>query len=692
MIRILKVSILIFFVLYIFLAIVGGILSYSPVPFWDMWDGYLDFYVKASLGDWSVWWGQHNEHRIVLSRILFWIDNYFFNGRLVFLIIFNYLLIVGACLIYRKIILIKFDEQPADLGFLLSLVTFCLLFSWTQKENITWGFQSQFFLAQILPLLAFFLLFHAERKKSTGFFILACFIGFLASVSMANGVIALPLMLFLALLMHINLMKIFILAILSVSSITLYFHGYGSPPGHGSLSSALSSEPLLVVQYVVLYLGAPFYYLTGKGAFSQSVAQLSGLLLIIGSAYFLIKSIKSNQNVNINYVLLIFILYVGGTAVGTAGGRAIFGLDQALAGRYMTPVLMAWIALTLLSIEYLKRLYAKRPTAVLVVILLIQIALFPSQLHALDDHTDTHFQKMVGGLSLELGARDGNKVGTIFPSVEWALQISHAGSKNNVSIFSHPLIRDVGERLGTKLNEVPSGICQGALDEVRSLPSDNYFIAVRGWLFDPLSYEPLGSAYLIDSQQDIVGYALLGGPRPDVKIAVHEKAEHSGFEGYAISDRTSGKLKLVSSTCYLPVTFPDLPYVVRDESFGNDLNVIKSDSVADVGGWIGSDYYRSHHPELNVYGTFVSSDSDVGKIKLVIKNGDSIYYRSGPSSIGQRITIDNSTYNLPLANEWVLLTLKIKTEGAQEVILEDSGSEWGQWSAIAVRRLDNAVN
>ncbi|MGD4365427.1 hypothetical protein QT713_22860, partial [Xanthomonas citri pv. citri] len=43
--------------------------TFSPVPFWDMWDGGLGFYVRQ-MTDVSQWWAQHNEHRIVLSRIL----------------------------------------------------------------------------------------------------------------------------------------------------------------------------------------------------------------------------------------------------------------------------------------------------------------------------------------------------------------------------------------------------------------------------------------------------------------------------------------------------------------------------------------------------------------------------------------------------------------------------------------------
>jgi hypothetical protein len=62
-------------------AIIGAMRYYSPVPLGDMWNGYLDFFMEVQNGNHAAWWTQHNEHRIVLARLLFWMDLSFFNGR-----------------------------------------------------------------------------------------------------------------------------------------------------------------------------------------------------------------------------------------------------------------------------------------------------------------------------------------------------------------------------------------------------------------------------------------------------------------------------------------------------------------------------------------------------------------------------------------------------------------------------------
>src|SRR5687767_513075 len=80
-------------VAFLALALVGGTRHYSPVPFWDMWDSYLGFFGSTRDGGFGVWWAQHNEHRIVFSKVLFWLDLAVVRrGSTPFLIACNFLL------------------------------------------------------------------------------------------------------------------------------------------------------------------------------------------------------------------------------------------------------------------------------------------------------------------------------------------------------------------------------------------------------------------------------------------------------------------------------------------------------------------------------------------------------------------------------------------------------------------------
>ncbi len=61
---------------------IGQYHSFTVVPIWDMWNGEVEFFMKARGGDLLAWFGQHNEHRITLARLLFWADLDWFGIRL----------------------------------------------------------------------------------------------------------------------------------------------------------------------------------------------------------------------------------------------------------------------------------------------------------------------------------------------------------------------------------------------------------------------------------------------------------------------------------------------------------------------------------------------------------------------------------------------------------------------------------
>ena len=107
--------------------------------------------------------------------------------------------------------------------------------------------------------------------------------------------------------------------------------------------------------------------------------------------------------------------------------------------------------------------------------------------------------------------------------------------------------------------------------------------------------------------------------------------------------------------------------------------------------WSGSDYYRSTLGDLEILGTFKTSDADQGTLEIIVEPNDSIYFRSGPHSGGQLLDNLNDELPpvaLPVAEDWVLMTFKGPNiaAGEQRFRLSDASSEWGEWSAIAVNK------
>lgn len=326
---------------FVVLAITAGIRNYSPVPFGDMWLGYLSFFKTSVEQGLQPWWEQHNEHRIILSRLLFWFHLAVLKGQTSFLQVINYLLAfcLWIALCAQAGAHMKAIGEPQLTRYLAPLLLIPC-FSLIQYENFYWGFQSQFFLVFLLPLCAFYFLSESSKTETSShaWFWFACVLGVLSAGTMANGVLALPIMLLQGMLLRIKAWRLVILMLLASATCGAYFWDYQAIARHGSLGSALVERPIDLLHYVMLYLGAPAYHLMGK---SQSLALAMGIWVMASSVFFLWRVLADRLPANPAVALLAMLLFIGGTALGTGGGRLQFGLEQALSYRYTTPALLA---------------------------------------------------------------------------------------------------------------------------------------------------------------------------------------------------------------------------------------------------------------------------------------------------------------------------------------------------------------
>lgn len=519
------------------LAVYGAVLAYSPVPFWDMWNGYLGFYASLASEPASLWWSQHNEHRIVVARALFWLDIAAFQGRGVFLLVFNYAAVAAGCWLFLRSLRERWPLAP---GWAYAFVAAWLAL-WIQSDNLTWGFQGQFMLAFVFPLCAFHLLHVAARRREVSHvpFAAAVAVGLLSVGTLASGVLALPLMTAFALMARMGRRRIVLLALLSTAAAAVYFADYVSPAHHGSLARALRETPLDVFRFMLLYLGGPFAVLFGGGAAAIEGGIAAGAAMIACCVMIAIQLLRNHPRDTSSLALLAFMAYVGGTAIGTAGGRSIFGLEQALSSRYMTPSLMAWAALFVLLAPAVDRLRGDARTTLAAGLAVLLWPMMTLQLEALKPRDDVLLERRLAALALELGVRDARQVATVFPNVDHALALAEAPRARNLSIFGLPPYRDARDRLHTRLvNPMePDVKCAGFLDVAEQVdtsdgkPADPAYLRVRGWFF-VFDRTPGTEALLVDEQGFVRGMVLLGQLRQDVAAVVASKAGHSGFRGY----------------------------------------------------------------------------------------------------------------------------------------------------------------
>lgn len=546
---------------FVVLAVIGAMRMYTPVPFWDMWDGTLGFYMAISDGANWLWWAQHNEHRIILSRLLFWLDYKFFGGLSVFLLMMNYVFVALAVVLFRLISAERLPDTPHRriALFLTTCFLIAWLYQWMQHENLAWGFQSQFFLAQLLPLGAFYWLHKSARDhKAYGSFLLACLLGFASAGTMANGVLALPLMAVYALITRMRVWQLVVLFALGIGTLALYFQGYQSPGQHVSIIDTLMQQPWQVIHFVLLYLGTPFFNLLGRADTGAIVAMTSTAFMAMVTLQFLYRSIRSPHNNTLALALVFGIVYFAGTALGTATGRVESGVYQAVSFRYATPALMAWACLLLLLLPWLWQQGQRYPRRCIAILVFMVGPMLSSQWEATKPQYQLVFDREQAGLALTLGIRDEAQIQHVFMMTPGLMRRAEAAEARKLGMFSVSPWRDLKDALGDTVSDIILPQCTGHLDVVSLLGPDDDHIAVQGWLFNLQQRQIPKLITLTDTAGVIKGYALTGQPRSDVAYAVDGKAYLAGFRGYIPREFAGEPISLIGDTapCQLTLELP----------------------------------------------------------------------------------------------------------------------------------------
>lgn len=559
--------------LMVIFAIVGGFLNYSPVPFFDSWDGVYRMYMHLQTGDMSPLWGQHNEHRIFFARLLFIIDLKLFGGTQVFLIGVNYILVGISVYLFRHI----FNECLKGIlnKVTLNVVTVFVagwLCLWVQEENLTWAFQSQFFLAQIIPLAAFFMLYKAiNAPLKSKEFLTVCALGVAAAGTMANGVLALPLLTLGACLLGFNKKHIAALAGLTLIVLLAYFKDYHAVQGHGSLTETLLNHPIGVLYYAAVYVGSPFRFGIENPSDALSISAIFGVILIFQSAIKATTTLPHRKENTLQICLLLFILYIGGTALSTAGGRLALGEATALASRYSTPALMAWLALLCLYIHDLIKFFGKYKFGILTglsCLTLVSIWAFSHQMEALENKTGLRTHKAVALIAAELSINDAAVLKFIYPHPPSILELSKAANDKNLGVFNLPYIKGLREEIGKPAKPVATQKCLGAMDRFEFIAEGTDYVRVHGWIFDQEQKSTPKFLEFTDSKGNIVGYANTGLYRSDLENLIHPKAKNAGFIGYVLTSAKNDILTLnqrhlkphkknIKPVCSIQNSFPE---------------------------------------------------------------------------------------------------------------------------------------
>ncbi|WP_166224522.1 hypothetical protein [Pseudomonas atagonensis] len=538
------------------LAIAGAVINYSPVPNADMWNGAIGFVLDVDDGQYAAWWAQHNEHRILLSRLFFWLDIKLFGGIGVFLVVTNYVLVVCSVITFFSFVNKLYGGQRKSLQdgrVLLLMLATAFLFLWSQEGNLEWAFQCHFFLAQLLPLCALFWLAKSVESGSRRDFVIASLLGGASVWALANGVLILPLMILYSIILGCGIRRTGFISALGAIMVVAYFYDYHAPEHHGHLLDTLKNHPWDLLHYTMLYLGGAAFYIFGQGEAGKLLALLSGMILTGATATIAwVQFKKANKNPFI-VALIFFIVYIGGTAFGAGGSRLIFGMDQALSSRYTTPSNMAWVALFIVVWHERYLAFLGKVAPVVVVVFMSCMLVF--QLDALKSAREVINTREIAALASALDIDDVEYIRNVFPDPSYVLDITKRAIDSNYSIFNTYPYKGLKKEIGNRYDAGQQPACLGSLERVLPLPGVESYVRVNGWLFDPHTKTTPKLIRFTGSDGAVVGFAFTGGVREDVRDVISHKAGTSGFTGYILSSQSGAPITATSNDLGCAIKF-----------------------------------------------------------------------------------------------------------------------------------------
>lgn len=657
-----------------------------------MQEGYLGFLEKLQDGHWRAWIEPHNEHRILLQRIIFWFDNYAFGGVSIFAIVANFICI--SCNIALFYLLAK--RRDASSIPLALIICWCFLL--VQGENITWAFQAQFHLAYLVPLAGLYLI-AVERKDLNWLRCLgAVGAGLLSIGTMGNGILALPLYVAYAIVMRFpaRLIGIFLGGLALEFTFLIWNHNPGAAPLNLGFLTNLDT----IILFLLRLLGSPFHYLLGSSDRFYQV-EIMGLVYLLLLSMKIVQLLRQKPSAAVDWALVTFALYVVLSYAGASVSRSNIGMGLAVTTHYTTPSLLGWLALSILYFEsFQRRLSAAWRVTTLSVFSLVLITY---QYSALGYFSGPLFDWKVATLGLALGVDDqiAQRTLTAPDFYRQIKQYSEPAYQSNFGYFQSIPFSGIREQLGqaSRENKQPNVQDCSITPFQMMTTTDSKFLRFSSFIEldtkHAIAYPDF--VRILDEKNRQLGFALVqSGWRDRREITPVNGKYRFKVEGYVASS-IGRHIDIVAEAggkqvCNLSTEIPSQPMQLKIAfAYGSsgDLPIAQVLNGKDITGGDGLQTNLCSYG-LQVLGTF-GPDGDATKaaLRFQLRSGQSFLYRSGPTAGNQRLSIvDGSQFLMPQALDWLEVTLDPSLYGNKDSIdvsVLDEGSGWGEWSAIAAR-------
>jgi len=416
-------------IFFVLLTIFGILINYSSIPQADMWSNFELIY-ELKHKNYQYLFSQHNEHRIIIPRLLYLLDSYVFKNGYYLLYFFNISLFFIICYFLNRFFRENYFSKKYDLSWFF--FTLGILFFWGQKSNFIWAYQSQFLLAYLFPILSIYFISKININYYLSLFLSILF-AFFGIGTMANGLFILPVI-FLYLFFNSRINESLLILFICLISFVLYFYNFSAVNNHADLSNIFFRLHNILIFYLVLS-GNFFSFMVGKGIFGIFFAGSLGFIINFFLLVLLFKNFKVIKKDYLIYILLFIVI----SLLSIAAGRENLGLKSAISSRYITPAVIFFC----ISLFYFFKYSLLNQNNLRKFFILILIALTPYQLTALKNNNDKNIKDLSKVVSFMMGIDNNIPHFNLVSDTAYFIN-------NDILIFSEPLIKFIEEKKDTE--------------------------------------------------------------------------------------------------------------------------------------------------------------------------------------------------------------------------------------------------
>jgi len=317
--------------------------------FWDQWE-VVPLFDKLYSGNLSFadLFAQHNEHRILLPRLVMLGLGSLTHYNTVAEMYFAWFLLCLICFVLFKLFVRTFGFSSMTMAKFIPVVW--LTFGLRQYDNLLWGFQFVYFMVVLFFLLMVYLL--AESRRFDWRFGLAILCGLASTFSLAGGLLVWPIgliqLVFTARttskrLWGLDMIKTATWAVAGIAVYILYFAGY-TQPQHTTDQLYAIHDPLTSIIFGLVALGSP---LSNNVFIAAAIGPFLLILYILVGVIVIFKPDKWP----VRFPLLALVLFTAASAAVLLITRAEWGVGAAFVSRYTTTTVLGITGLYMLALS-----------------------------------------------------------------------------------------------------------------------------------------------------------------------------------------------------------------------------------------------------------------------------------------------------------------------------------------------------